>query len=276
MNATQRWKRSLNNTFDAGGFQRRKCIRNKVVWQRWLQWLKSIKIKARLTQHVGAATKTATSSSLLHPRLHRFLYWRHKLVSSDKFPAKYPVPVLMYTVAFQPYQNKVQKVLPANFTKLKWAGTRNQGWNRRDRLLASDSYQTTFRNKKLYVCTHIHTQIANIKCCGLHSNRIETRDCNVQLNFCGTVTQKHSWNRRDHHFSVCRAGLWPKGPIASNRAPRWRGPRATPTRTYIVYRSCLCGVPTRGPPSTVFLRRGAVANETQSELRRFETLNHHN
>jgi len=45
---------------------------NRTVSPTWLQWLKSIKIKARLTQHGARATNFATSFQSSHPRLTRF------------------------------------------------------------------------------------------------------------------------------------------------------------------------------------------------------------
>jgi len=66
---------------------------------------------------------------------------------------------------------------------------------------------------------------------------------------------------------VVRAGLEPIGPIASNRAPRQRGPRATPTnlRKHTFIQSCMCG-PGAGP--TVFFRRGPRCQpKNKSKLR---------
>jgi len=66
------------------------------------------------------------------------------------------------------------------------------------------------------------------------------------------------------------------GPIASNRAPRQRGARATPTnlrkRTLSIEAAYV--VPARGPQ--YFKRFGLMASENQSELRDFNTLIHHN
>jgi len=69
-------------------------------------------------------------------------------------------------------------------------------------------------------------------------------------------------------FRLSQAGLWPSGPTASNPAPRRRGPRATPTQAYTLYRSCLCSA---GAGPILFSKCGPGANENQSELRCFLT-----
>ena len=65
------------------------------------------------------------------------------------------------------------------------------------------------------------------------------------------------------------AGFQPVGPIASNRAPRQRGPRTAPPsslRKLTLSIEAICSV-SAGP--TVFVSEGPVANVNHSELRDF-------
>ena len=73
-----------------------------------------------------------------------------------------------------------------------------------------------------------------------------------------------------------KAGLERNEPIASNRAPRQRGPRATPTnlRKQTFIQSCICN-PDAEP--TVFFRREPRCQRKQKWTARFvNVFNHHN
>jgi len=69
-------------------------------------------------------------------------------------------------------------------------------------------------------------------------------------------------------YAPIRAGLQP---IASNRAPRRRGPRATPTKTYTLCWSCMCNA---GRGAHVFLNVVALLTKIKMNRAVFNTLIH--